>query len=517
MQKTHLKQLWLKWDVVILLATLKLALHLLTNTNYGFHRDEYLYLELGNHLGWGYMEVPPVIAALGKTALLLGGSLSVVRLFPTLVGVVTIILIGAMVRDLGGKKWAQAFACLAYILSPAFLRSNMLFQPVSFNQFCWFLSALLIVRLIKTENHKYWYWIGLVAGVGFLTKYSIGFFYAAFLAGIILTPHRKWLKTPYPYMAAGLALIIALPNILWQLNHNLPVVQHMSELSQTQLKNVEPLSFLTAQFVMHQAASIIWLAGLIYLFIAKRLANYRVIGWIYLGILLLLLLLSGKSYYTLGAYTMLLAVGGVAVENYLGNRARLPNYAMVGLLVILTIPVLPYGIPILSTNEMIKYCAYMKDTFSLDGPLYWEDGRIHTLPQDYADMHGWEEMAAKVGRLYHSLSPTEQKSCLIYGGSYSHTSSINYYRGKYDLPEVYSFHGSHLIWAPDSLNFDRQIMIDDVPHTGSPFFESIVLADSIENPNAREPGYIYYLTYPRIDVIKGWAQLARERKQVRNF
>ena len=166
---------------------------------------------------------------------------------------------------------------------------------------------------------------------------------------------------------------------------------------------------------------------------------------------------------------------------------------------------------------MKQYGAFMKDKFGLDGPLYWEDGKIYPLPQDYADMHGWEEMVAQVAELYHSLSPAERKSCLIYGGSYGHAGPINYYRKKYDLPESYSFVGSFLTWIPDSIDFDRQIMIDDRLHQQSNWFHSMQLVDQIQNPNAREKGYIYYRTDPKIDVKKEWAKLVAERKKEFNF
>ena len=195
--KTDLKVFWQTWKIVFILAIFKLLIHLLTNTNYSFHRDEFLYLAEGQHLSWGYMEVPPVIAVLGWLAQSLGGSLFMVRLLPALIGSLTVFLIGVMVRDLGGKKWAQIFACAAFILSPAFMRSNTLFQPVSFNQFCWFLSAFLIVRIIKTQDPKQWLYLGIAAGVGILTKYSIAFFFAAFFIGASLP---SW-ESPSP--AAG--------------------------------------------------------------------------------------------------------------------------------------------------------------------------------------------------------------------------------------------------------------------------------------------------------------------------
>jgi 4-amino-4-deoxy-L-arabinose transferase-like glycosyltransferase len=358
-----------------------------------------------------------------------------VRLFPALIGSITVLLIGVMVKDLGGNKWAQILACLAFILSPAFMRSNTLFQPVSFDQFCWFLSAFFIVRLIKYQEPKYWYDLGVVAGLGFLTKYSILFFYAAFFLAILLAPQRKWLKTPYPYFAVGLAIAIALPNLIWQYQHNLPVVKHFDELSRTQLLHVQAWGFLQSQLRFHHAALAVWLAGLLYLFFSTKLFEYRILGWIYVFIILILVLLKGKSYYSLGAYPMLMAAGGIAFENFLKTKPAFLKPIVAFLLIMFTLPLLPYGLPVLSIENMQRYGAWMKDQFHYTGPLRWEDGKIHPLPQDYADMHGWEEMAAKVGKLYHSLPPAEQKSCLVYGGGYAHASSINYYRKKYKLPQ----------------------------------------------------------------------------------
>jgi hypothetical protein len=119
--------------------------------------------------------------------------------------------------------------------------------------------------------------------------------------------------------------------------------------------------------------------------------------------------------------------------------------------------------------------------------------------------------------LYHSLPPAEQKSCLVYGGGYAHASSINYYRKKYKLPQVYSFNGSYLIWAPDSVDFDRQIMIDDVLQTESKWFASMQLVDSVQNPYAREKGYIYYRADPQIEVKRKWTETVVERKKEFNF
>ncbi len=512
-----IKKLWHKWNILIVLSLAKLLIHLLTNTNYNFHRDEYLYLTLGNHLSWGYMEVPPVIAVIAKMAHLIGSSLFITRLFPAIIGCITVWLIGMMVEDLGSKKLAQALACLAFILSPEFLRSNTLFQPVSFNQFFWFLSAFFIVKIIKSQNLKNWIILGLVAGIGLLTKYSIAFFYFGFLGAILLTPHRKWFKTKYPYIATGIAFVIFLPNLIWQFSHKLPIVHHMAELSETQLVHVNIAGFLVDQLLSHHIVTIMWISGLLFLFISGRLKTYRVLAWMYLFTILLLIFFSGKSYYSMGAYAMLFAVGGVAIEYWLENKSTYLKVLIIILVLVATIPVLPYGLPVLKMEQMKRYCTFMKDHFSMTRQLIWEDGKEYSLPQDFADMHGWEELAQRVSKFYHSLPPDEQKSCMIHGGGYSHASSLLYYKNKYNLPDVFSFNGSFIIWAPDSIDFDRQILVDDIYNTQSSWFENMVLVDQIQNPNARDPGYIYYRTDPKIDVKQQWIDEVKENKNRYNF
>jgi hypothetical protein len=509
---------WQSEDSFLLgFAALKLIIHLATNRNYGFHRDEYLYLDEGMHLSWGFMEVPPITPFMGRIALLLGGDIQLVRFFPALIGAITIFLLGKMIKEMGGDRWAQILGCSVLLFTPYLLGSNHLFQPVSFNQFWWFLSAYFIVRLINSGEAKYWYILGLVAGIGFLTKYSIGFFYAAFALGILLTPHRRWLGTRYPYLAILIAFAIALPNLFWQYQHNWPVLHHMQELSQTQLTNVSVSGFISAQFLMQFGGNLLWLPGLIYLLIHKSMRPYRLLAWIYFLVLLILILLRGKDYYTLGTYAMLYAAGAIFWARLLEARHMTLKWGLPLLVFTLNLLVIPYVLPVLSIQKMKNYCNYMADHYGLTGPLIWENGRRYDLPQDYADMHGWEEMVEKVAKVYHSLSAEDQQACMIQGSNYGHAGAINYFRKKYNLPEAYSFSSSYVMWLPDSLRFNRQILIDDARNMTSPYFNSVVLTDSVENPNARDPGYILYRTQPKVDLEGAWQQLVREEKAQFNF
>ena len=521
------------WRILLVLATIKMGIHFFTNsiTGYGLHRDEYLYISESDHLAWGYMEVPPTISIIGKIAkLLFGNTEFAVRFFPALIGAISIIVIGMMVRDMGGKKYAQLIGGFGFLISPAFLGSNNLFQPVSFNQFMWLLSAFVMVRIVSqlssngklldnlhpsnnnkklSLNSNNWYLLGIVAGLGFLTKYAIVFFFAAMIGGILLTPNRKVFLTKYPYISLGIALLIASPNLWWQISHDFPIVRHMNELAATQLVNVSTAGFLIPQFLDHFATTLIWLPGLFFGLTHEKVTPYRFLAWTYLLVIFILLMASGKDYYTFGAYAMLFALGGIAWEHWLGQKSLF----LIPIITLLNLPAIPLALPILPIEKMEAYSLYIRDYIGLEGLFRWEDGIVRNLRQDYADMHGWEEIPQKAAKIYHSLTPEQQRTCLIFAGHYGQAGVMNFYREKYDLPETYSFNASFVAWVPEDLEITCQIDIDDNKQGESSSFFSTVLVDSIENKYARDPGYIYFKTKPRQDLTPVWQELVQTQRK----
>jgi 4-amino-4-deoxy-L-arabinose transferase-like glycosyltransferase len=292
-----MKKLTTEWRVILGLVLLKLMIHLATNTNYELHRDALLYFSLGEHLDMGFVSVPPLIGLIAKIATsLLGDTVFALRLFPALIGGVSVLIIAKIVQELKGGIFAIVTACLAFILSPAFLRSNTLFQPVSFNQFFWLLSGYLIIRLLNTRDPRYWLYIFLVWGIAFLNKYSIAFLIIATLAAFPLTYHRELMKSKYFIYGGILGIVIILPNLIWQHTHGWPLVHHLAGLQKYQFANVTVSGFLIGQVLMNLHAMVIWFAGLLYFLFASAEKKYRIFAYIYIFTVLIILLLSGKSY-----------------------------------------------------------------------------------------------------------------------------------------------------------------------------------------------------------------------------
>jgi len=508
------------WKSLFFLAGIKLFIHFAANyfTEFGLQRDEYLYLNESEHLAWGYMEVPPMISFIGWISKgIFGQTLLAVKLPTALLGASTVLLLGIFIRDLGGKKWAQIIGATAFVFSPAFLGSNHLFQPVSFNQFFWFLSALLVVKIVnksKQNQNSFQIWIllGIIAGLGFLTKYSIVFFYAGLVGAVLLTPYRALLKTKHPYIALLIAVLISSPNLWWQYSHDFPIVRHMEDLRATQLVNVTWQSFLSSQLQSHLFSAIVWIPGLIF-GLGTSDKRYRLLSFSFIFLVALIFLGSGKGYYTFGAFTLLFGLGGIMWERVLKNKA----WIIPPLIALLNIPIFPMALPILPTDEMVSYSSYLQNSFGLIEPFRWEDGQVRGIRQDYADMLGWEEIPVKVAEIYNSLSEDEKEHCLIWGGHYGHAGVLNFRRGRYNLPECHSFNASYVAWVPGDFHIKAQIQVEDSKMGPSPFFEETVLMDSIENPLARDPGYIYLNRYPKMDLRENWKKLVEEERKAAGY
>ncbi|MCC6413420.1 MAG: glycosyltransferase family 39 protein [Saprospiraceae bacterium] len=492
----------------ILTALLSLAfflLHVALPAPLGYHRDELLYLALGRRPDFGFWSNPPMIGALSWfSQFFLGDSVFATRLFPALAGTLLVYLTLRTVQLLGGGNKSVLITGVAMIASVAWQRAFTMLQPVPFDILCWGALSLLLVRWLHAPGKFDWLWIGLVAGLGMLNKYTLVFWAAALFVALLLNGRWRILLTKDPWIALAASVAVFTPNLIWQYLHHWPVAAHMQELAESQLQNVQPMQFLTDQLLMHGVGLFVWLPGLLFLLLHPRMQSFRLLAWFFMALLGVFLLANGKSYYTLGAFPVLFAAGGVCYEHYLKPRWAIAT-AMV-FIGLLALPLAPAGKPIWAAPKLSKYFQHP----ALEGGLRWEDGKIHALPQDYADMLGWPEMAALATKALKIHGQTDD--IMIYAENYGQAGAVELL-GKPPVP-VCSFSDSYRLWAPEYLPPGVQNMVyinDELGEDIQALFTDIQLIGSVQDTFAREFGTSVYLCRkPKSDFGPFWSQRVRE-------
>lgn len=471
--------------VVVLVATFaatKLALHFLATavTPYGIHRDEFLYLAMGRHLRlWG-MDFPPLIALLAESARgIFGDTLFAVRFFPALAGAALVVLAALIARELGGGRFAQATAMLAVLLGPLFLRASALFQPVVLDQLWWTLGLYALARIGKAsrpgEGRAWWVLLGVAGGLGLLTKFSILFFGVGVLAALFLSPLRPALRTPWPYVAVGIALLLGSPSIVGQVRLGFPVVGQMHDLRSAQLQRVGALDFLGGQLLMGPAV-LLALAGVAYLLQADRAWPYRAVGWSCLVSFLVLLALQGKAYYVGPVYPALFAAGATALEALPGVAGSVLRPLSAVLVAAFGVLVLPFGLPVVPPPQMARYAAAL----GITSAVTTNRGEVLPLPQDYADMLGWEEQVAAVARVYHALPPEQRARAVVLASNYGEAGAIDFYGPRHGLPQAVCACGSYWFFGPGTEPGEVAVSLGSPAEDLVPFYRSVHLAATVD-------------------------------------
>ncbi|MDO3643441.1 glycosyltransferase family 39 protein [Mucilaginibacter sp. L3T2-6] len=488
-------------------------------SHFGFHRDELLHLVLADHLDWGYKEVPPFIALLAKsTFMLFGHSVFAARIFPTIAGGLIVWLTGLITVELGGRRFAIALACLALIFSPAFAASDYLFQPVVFDQLWWVMAVWLLVKYCNTSSVKYLYILGMVIGVGMLTKYTMAFFTFALIIGLVFSKNRKLLINRHIIGAALLALFIFLPNLIWQFTHHLPVITHMKTLQEQQLDYNKPSDFIKQTLLDNGIALFVWLTGFMFLLFSFRLHKFQFIAVAFVLIFGFLLVMHGKPYYLFGAFPMLFAAGGFGFERWLKTSGYASRMAVITLFTIPNLIFFPMALPIFSINQTLAAIKFLNEKIPMTKfATTWEDHKQHPLTQNYADMFGWDTMTALAAKAWNELTPEQQKQTQIYADNYGDAGAVHHFGKQYNLPEVISLNSSFTLWAPDSLNAKYIIYVDDQGgkniESFSSALESYRKIGEVDNPLAREYGTaVFLLVNPKAPLKERYAkELARKR------
>jgi hypothetical protein len=432
--------------VLISMGLFDFLAHIALAGRYGFFRDELYNMICGRRLAFGYVDHPPFTPLLARISEgLFGPSLIGIRVFPALAGAATVVLAGLIARRLGGGRFAQVLAALAALFSPVLLNFGALLTNNTFDVLFWTLAAYVLIIILKDGRPRLWLVFGLVAGAALQNKYSILFLLAGLAAGILLTGARRQLLSPWLWLGAALALLLALPNILWQIGHGLPFIELNRNAVQYKNAVLPPLQFLGGQvFEAGLLQFLLILAGLVFLFLSPGLKSVRAFGWAYPAVLAIFVFSRGKTYYIAPFYPLMFAAGALAVEAGIARTRRRGWKTCAAVLLVLTAaPAVPFVLPVLRPAGLTAYIRFLGVTLSSG-----ERKEMGSLPQHFADQFGWLEMTKAVSLAYNGLANDEKTECVIFGQNYGEASAIDFFGPRFGLPPAISGHNNFCVWGP---------------------------------------------------------------------
>jgi hypothetical protein len=493
----------------LVLGLAALAIHLTFNAGYGIFRDELYFIVCGDRPAWGYVDQPPLIPILASWShALFGNALVGFRLIPALALSATIALSVDFARSLGGGRFAQWLVGLSVLFSPYFLALGQLFITDIFQPLTWLACGWLVVRLTRTGDERLWIPFGVVVGISLLSKYAIAFYVVALGVGLIATPQRRSLKRPWFYVGAVVGAILVLPNVLWQQAHGWPFIELGKAAVNGKNVALSPLAFLVQQVLLiGPLAAPVWIAGLWASSHRPKHAVYRAFPIAYVILFVFFVVSHGKAYYITPIYPTLLGIGAVAIESWLqipawrrARRAALVSVTVAGVIAA------PMAIPILSEKAFISYSTTLRIAPSATAA---EHQKLGLLPQNFADQHGWPEMAAQVAAVYNALPQADRAKAVFLGLDYGEAAAIDIFGQPLGLPPAISGHNNYYLWGPQG--HDGSVLIVLGPYWGGllPAYAKVEIVGEIENPYAMpyETGPIYVLRDPKVPFSYIWPRL----------
>jgi hypothetical protein len=445
--------------LILAIALLNLIIHLVTTGffAYGIFRDELYYIACANRLDLGYVDHPPFsiyILALWKW--LFGDSMFIIRLLPAIISSLTLIMLGNFTRRLGGGSSAILISMLVYMLTPIFLGMNTIFSMNTFDFLFWITSAYLLLKIVQEENKHLWIWLGVTIGLGLLNKTSMFWLSSGVFLALIFTPLRKDLKTKYPYLTALIALVIFSPFIIWNITHDFAHLEFMRNAASRKYGGLTPMSFIMDQLlILNPLAICIWLPGIYFFLFNEDGKKYKAVILIWITTFLILLInVHSKGEYMAAAYQILFAGGAVMIEKWSAIKSWI-KYSIAIPVILAGILFSPFARPTISLEQFLKF----QSALGLEPPSNEGQELNRGIPQFYADMHGWEDLAKNVSKVYQSLSEEERKTTFVYCSNYGRAGAIEYYSKRYPLPMVICPHNSYWYWWPDVNNYRTLIII----------------------------------------------------------
>jgi Dolichyl-phosphate-mannose-protein mannosyltransferase len=483
-----------------------LVLHLVANNQYDVFRDELYFIVCGQHPAFGYVDQPPLIPLIAAASYsMFGTALLPLRFLPALAMAATVALTAEFARSLGGGRFAQTLSGLATLLAPVFLVYGLLLVTDMLQPLTWLACSWLLAYLIRTRDERAWLAFGAVVGVSLASKYLILFYLAGLALGVVATPLRRSLLKPWLYGGAALALAMVAPNLWWQAAHGWPFIELGKAGASGKNIALSPVAYMLQEMLLvGPATAPLWIAGLWRLITDKSAPGLRAIPIAYVAMAALFVVIHGKAYYLAPIYPTLFAAGGVAFEGWLGR----PAWRWIAVVVVASgVGALPMALPVLPPPQL---GAYSRAIGLSPSHTAFERGAQSPLPQYFADMFGWREMAAKVSAVYQSLPPADRERAVFFGRNYGEAAALDIYGPALGGPPAISGHNNYFLWGPRGFDGSVVITVGADVATVAKEFGDIEVAGHLDDPYAMpfETNInIYVLRSPRRPLAEIWPML----------
>jgi 4-amino-4-deoxy-L-arabinose transferase-like glycosyltransferase len=495
--------------VVLVVAVGKLLMHLATASRYGYFGDELYFMACGEHLDWGYVDQPPLVAVVAWLVRhTLGTSLLATRLPSALAGTALVLLTGLLAREMGGGRFAMGLSAAASALAFVYVVMHYLFTMNAFEPLFWTGCAYVLVRIVKTGDERLWLWFGLVAGLGLQNKYSMAVYAFALVVGVLLSPERRAFARPWIWLGGGVALLVFLPNLVWNVRHDWPFFELMRNIRASGRDVVlGPVEFVLRQVLNMNPANLpIWLAGLAWLLFSARGRTLRPLGWAFLVTLATFVITKGKDYYLAPAFATLFAAGAVGIEGFAdGGWRRWLRPAVLALQLPMLVA-LPLSLPILPADVLIGY----QERLGFGPPATEKAHARAALPHPFAWQFGWDEMVAAVALAYHAMPPSEQSRVAIIGNNYGESGAIDLLGPRYGLPmKALGTHQSYWLWGPGDPSKNVFIVLGDRPERLLRWCGDVQVAAQLSHPWTAvwENGPVLVCRQPRSPLAEIWPKV----------
>ncbi len=389
---------------------------------------------------------------------------------------------GKITQEWGGGRYAQFLAALSIAPVPVYLILQHWLSMNAFEPLCWTGVLWAASRILLRRDPRYWLVIGVLVGLGLENKYSVVLPITGLLFGLLFTPERKWLRTPYLLAAVTIAALLFTPNLVWLIHHGFPFIEFERHSRQSGSRIFRgPLAFLIDQArIMNPVLMPLWVAGLAWFF-AKGGKVLRCIGFAGAFVILLLLLTQAKNYYVSPIYPVLLTGGAILLEQWFTERAWL----RVGYPVVIIVSGCVLAPLVMSILPIPQFLAYHQRWRGFT-PVVFEDEREKPLPQYFADEFGWEAMARQTAEVFHGLPLQTQADTAIFANNYGEAAAIDFFGPRYGLPASISKAETYWLWGPRQYDGESVIVLGSNGRGDHEFFRSVEPVSHVTNEFARE-------------------------------